>query len=200
MSVKDSNQNSQAKGIEEITFNCAHGTSNSRKNEILENGFNFGNGTCGKAVYFWTGIDDFSIDLAKYWVNLKKQNGQIDENEGSVIKCQIKVPKDSTLDLSSFEMVKAYSNFILKNGCKDLCALDETKRIALLKNFLETFIFENREKDYICYLTRHYIEINENLTFPVKILGHPFCLVVKSLKVISDDLKTSNFSISDKVI
>ncbi len=179
---------------EEITFNCTHGTFKSNSNKILEDRFNFSDGTCGEAVYFWTGIDGFIIDLAKDWVNLKKKKT---ENEGAVISCKIKVPEHSIIDLSSFEMIKEYSNFILKKGHKNLCNLNKKSRITILKDFLETFTFESG-RDYICYLTRHFMETDENFTFPVKIFGHPFCLVVKSLEVIPRNLISSDFTITQK--
>ena len=182
------------------TYLCAHGTFASNKTSIKENGFIKNPGDFGKGVYFWVGSpEDYLIDLAKYWVNHgKKEKPNEKEEEGTVIMCDVIVPEEEVLDLASFEFFESYSKY-LSVECKGGRGYSSEE----MSDILEGYLHEMRAEDGFHYnycITRQWLPDNESLSFPVELLGSPFCMVIKSKGALEnlkkEDLRFVDFKLT----
>lgn len=174
-----------------------HGTSASRADSIINNGFalpNVGGGLRrGTGCYFWEHYygSDFALLLAKIWWEYSHDKGQYrddDKPQCAVIVADISFSDDRFLDFQAAAVKQAFMNFIksIEDSVPEEEQGDEFKLICKKYDMFLDLIEEKSGKDYHVFRVQIPIGNNRKLkeTAQVKLLGEPIALVVKETSCI----------------
>jgi hypothetical protein len=168
--------------LAELVKKGTHGTSAANAKAIRERGFLAGSGRAGHGVYFWA-ENAYSRQLAIAWFLQCRGEGRYGaERMGAVIYATIRTDGDETLNLDSPEVANRISILINSRGIRYWTA----PRLAAL---WDGFIKEMEASAGVVFrvlVTRLAPPGDQYCTYPIRLLGAPFCYIVRILNCIEN--------------
>lgn len=161
-----------------------HGTSFENASSIKAKGFIVGNGRAGRGVYFWA-ESAYSYHLARAWFLQGQCEGKYGATKkGAVIYVAIKTAENEMLNLEDPDIANRISIIINSKG---ISYWTEGKLASLWDGFIK-LMETNTKCNFKVLVTRLAPPREQYYKYPLKLLGAPFCYIVRNTSCIEDIL------------
>lgn len=157
-------------------YSGTHGTSQSRANYILKNGFKISSGRAGKGVYFWCD-GPYAEKLAIAWwefCNSRNKFKNDDEKECNILLANFGIQDEEFLDLERRDIKAGLAQMAVNRGIES----DRDSQNALRAAFIRKLESELNVKFKV-------IELSVSLPgrefcsfYPLGLIGSPHCYLV----------------------